>query len=131
LGVAGVAGFEAVMSGKLDSNQPLGECLTTDKLLADANWCGLVRELMLEVIHGARALGFDVDESHADKQIERTRTMGAYKASTLIDYERGQALEVQTLFLEPLRQARQAGQTMPRLSALCQILAGLPRPAVG
>jgi 2-dehydropantoate 2-reductase len=127
LGVAGVAGFEAVTSGKLAPNQPLGECLTTDKLLADPKWTSLVRELMMEVIHGARALGYDLEESHADHQIERTRTMGAYKASTLIDYERGLALELQTLFLEPLRQAQQAGQPMPRLGALCQVLESLPR----
>ena len=41
--------------------------------------------------------------------------MGAYRASTLIDFERGQPLELQSLFLEPLRQATQAGVPMPRL----------------
>ena len=51
--------------------------------------------------------------------------MGAYKASTLIDFERGQPLELQSLFLEPLRQATQAGVAMPRLSALCAVLGGV------
>ena len=80
-----------------------------------------VRELMLEVIAAARALGHEVPDTYADQQIERTRTMGAYKASTLIDFERGQPLELQSLFLEPLRQAAQAGVPMPRLSALCAV----------
>jgi 2-dehydropantoate 2-reductase len=98
-------------------------CLTTDVLLGDANWATLVRELMIEVITAARALGFKVPDAYADEQIARTRTMGAYKASTLIDFERGQPLELQSLFLEPLRQATQAGVPMPRLSALCAVLA--------
>ena len=38
--------------------------------------------------------------------------------------KRGQPLELQSLFLEPLRQATQAGVTMPRLSALCAVLEG-------
>jgi 2-dehydropantoate 2-reductase len=77
---------------------------------------------MMETIHAAQALGLDVLESAAERQIVRTREMGAYKASTLIDYERGQELELQSLFLEPLRQAQQAGIPTPRLAALCDIL---------
>jgi 2-dehydropantoate 2-reductase len=122
LGVAGAAGFDAVVSGALTSSQPITSCLTTDQLLGDRRWAGLVRELMLEVIGAARALGFDVADSLADKQIERTLTMGAYKASTLIDFERGQSLELEGLFLEPLRQAQAAGHPVPRLEALCRLL---------
>jgi 2-dehydropantoate 2-reductase len=48
--------------------------------------------------------------------------MGAYKASTLIDFERGLPLELESLFLEPLRQARRAGVPVPRLEKLCQLL---------
>ena len=97
-------------------------CLTTDKLLADEGWARLVRELMLEIIAAARALGFRIPDAFADELIARTRKMGAYKASTLIDFERGQPLELESLFLEPLRQATRAGVPMPRLSALCAAL---------
>ena len=107
--------------GSLPPSPPL-PCLTTDKLLADARWAQLVRELMLEVITAARALGHDIPDAFADQQIERTRTMGAYQASTLIDFERGQPLELQSLFLEPLRQATRVGVPAPRLSALCAAL---------
>jgi 2-dehydropantoate 2-reductase len=122
LGVAGAAGFQATADGEWSTDRPLQECLTTDKLLADPQWCKLVRELMLEVNAAARALDFDMPESVADKQIERTRTMGAYKASTLIDFERQLPLELENLFLEPLRQARNAGVQAPRLEALCRVL---------
>src|SRR5262249_25579747 len=107
LGVAGAAGYDAVISGKLSDK--VGQCLTTDKLLSDSRWERLVRELMLEVIAAAHALGFDIPESVAEYQIDRTRSMGSYKASTLIDFERGQPLELDNLFLEPLRQAEKAG----------------------
>jgi 2-dehydropantoate 2-reductase len=123
LGVASAAGFDAL--GRVTSTtRPSAshECLTTDRLLADACWARLVRELMIEVITTARALGFDIPDAFADQQIERTRTMGAYRASTLIDFERGQPLELHSLFLEPLRQATQAGVPMPRLAALCGVL---------
>jgi len=51
--------------------------------------------------------------------------MGDYRASTLIDFERGLPIELESLFLEPLRQAAQAGVPMPRLSALCTVLKSL------
>jgi 2-dehydropantoate 2-reductase len=133
LGVAGVAGYEAliapqsasarIQSGDFKATRPL----STDILLADARWRGLVREIMLEVITAAGALGFDLPETLADLNIERTRSMGAYRASTLIDFERGQPLELQSLFLEPLRRATAVGVTMSRLSALCAVLEELDR----
>jgi 2-dehydropantoate 2-reductase len=135
LGVASAAGFDAFVRPSADSGPSTlnpqastpGECLTTDKLLADGRWARLVRELMLEVIAAARSLGYDVPDAFADQQIEHTRTMGAYKASTLIDFERGQPLELQSLFLEPLRQAARAGVAMPRLATLCRVLEDLMR----
>jgi 2-dehydropantoate 2-reductase len=123
LGVAGVAGYDALVAAEEQAMAPFsGECLTTDQLLGDPRWEQLVRELMLEIIAAARALALPVDETIADQQIERTRSMGAYRASTLIDFQRGQRLELEALFLEPLRQARKAGVPTPRLERLCQVL---------
>jgi 2-dehydropantoate 2-reductase len=51
--------------------------------------------------------------------------MGAYKASTLVDFERGQPLELESLFREPLRQAKAAGVKMPRLERLTAVLSEL------
>jgi len=44
---------------------------------------------MHEVIRAAHGLGLKVSEALAEKHISGTRTMGAYKASTLVDFERG------------------------------------------
>lgn len=123
LGVAGAAGLDAVISGRLPTRSaPLTRTLTTDVLLKDDAWENLVRELMQETVAASRALGFKIDSGIIHKQIERTRSMGAYKASTLIDFERGQPLELNSLFLEPLRLAASAGVPTPRLSNLCALL---------
>jgi 2-dehydropantoate 2-reductase len=127
LGVAGAAGIEPLITphSALRIPHSLGPCLATDKLLADPNWESLVRELMAEVIATARACGFTIEDGLADKQIERTRSMAAYKASTLIDFERGLPLELESLFFEPLRRAQKAGVPTPRLAALCAVLKAL------
>lgn len=122
LGVASAAGYEAVFSGEWNLRAPLTPCLATDQLLGDARWKSLVRELMLEVIAAANAQKLKIDSTYAEFQVERTRTMGAYRASTLIDFERGQPLELEALFLEPLRQARAAGVAVPRLANLGRVL---------
>jgi 2-dehydropantoate 2-reductase len=122
LGVASAAGLSAVQTGRVARDASLQPCLTTDKLLNDEGWAKLLMELMLEVIAIARGLGFDVAAELAAEQIDRTRTMGAYRASTLIDFERRQPLELRSLFLEPLRQAQAAGIAVPRLTSLCRVL---------
>ncbi len=134
LGVAGVAGYEALASADtaeataLALASPLpAPVLTTDKLLADPRWAQLVRELMLEVINAGHGLGHDIASELADTRIAATRTMGAYKASTLLDFERGQPIELESMFLEPLRQAQRARVPTPRLATLCAVLTALDR----
>lgn len=122
LGVAGAAGYDAVISGELPDDAPIGSCLTTDILLADPKWETLVRELMMETIAAAHGIGVKVPESAAEVQLNRTREMGAYRASTLIDFERGQPLELNSLFFEPLRLAESANVPVPRLKNLCAVL---------
>jgi 2-dehydropantoate 2-reductase len=122
LGVASAAGIEAVRRGSVGAQTGLQPCLTTDQLLADPAWTELARQLMLETIDAAQARGLPVAGSLADRHIARTRSMGAYKASTVLDYEQRRDLELETMFLEPLRQARQTGVAAPRLGALCEVL---------
>jgi 2-dehydropantoate 2-reductase len=124
LGVAGTAGIEPLLTpdSPLASIKPIRAVVPTDELLADPRWLVIVRELMLEVIAVGAAKGMKLDATYAGYEIERTRVMGAYRASTLVDFERGQPLELESLFLEPLRQARAAGVKTPRLEALCRVL---------
>jgi 2-dehydropantoate 2-reductase len=121
LGVASAAGYEAVISGNV-TDEKLQPCLTTDKLLADPKWEQLVREVMREVIAAANALGLKIRADWEEVQVSRTHSMGPYRASTLIDFERGFPLELEPLFLEPLRQAECASIDAPRLRNLCRVL---------
>ena len=120
LGVASFAGYDAFVSEAPVRRS--GKCLTTDQLLADPRWSVVVRELMMEVITSARALGHDLPDALVETQIQRTLTMGAYKPSTVLDFENGLPLELNTLFLEPLRQAHAAGIVVPQLANLCRVL---------
>ena len=115
------------VEGRGNQRLPLGPCLTTDQLLDKGRWENLVRELMNEVIAAANAQNLKVDPKWTDIQIERTRSMGAYRASTLIDFERKQPLELEALFLEPLRRAQRTGVATPRLEALCLVLEALDK----
>ena len=122
LSVAGAAGLEAARKGRLDPNQPIGRCLTTDALLDSGPWEQLVTDLMDEVIATGRALGHDLSPSLGQDQRNRTRVMKAYHASTPLDYERGLPLELRALFFLPLEEAQAAGVETPYLAALCKLL---------
>jgi 2-dehydropantoate 2-reductase len=48
--------------------------------------------------------------------------MGAYKPSTLIDFQAGRPFEVEAIWGEPLRRAAAAGAFTPRLQELYEKL---------
>jgi len=95
---------------------------TCDLLLADAGLKAQVRALMMETIAAAGALGHAIPESFVDYQIERTYSMGAYKPSSMIDWQLGRAVEVESIWGEPWRQGTAAGVALPRLELLYQLL---------
>jgi 2-dehydropantoate 2-reductase len=125
LGVASSAGYEACATGKVPYPLILGPCLATDILLSDAKWRALVRSLMDEVIETAAKGGCILAPDTADQHIARTLVMGAYKASTLIDFELGRALELNSIFFEPLNRARGLGLKVPNMENLCAVLRAL------
>lgn len=123
LGVAATAGYEACITGELPPRSHRAtQAVTTDRLLNDPNWTQLVRDLMNEVIHTANSLDLKVDPALAERNIEETKEMGAYRASTLVDFERGHPLELDSIFLTPLRIAKQHKIETPRLELLCRVL---------
>ncbi|MFO1460040.1 MAG: 2-dehydropantoate 2-reductase [Verrucomicrobiota bacterium] len=125
LGVASAAGWDAV-SGQISGPiQVVDRPRSTDQLLSDARWCGLVREVMQEVIAVARVLGHPIPDSRVEHEIRRTLEMGAYRASTLIDFECGRSMELDSLFLEPARRAAAAGIPTPRLEAIGRVITAL------
>jgi 2-dehydropantoate 2-reductase len=77
-----------------------------------------IRALMGEVIAAGRALGHELGDALIDFNIDRTRPMGPYRTSSMIDWVEGRELEVDGIWREPLRQARAAGVAMPHTEAL-------------
>lgn len=92
--------------------------VTTDVLLGNPETEGEMRALMTEVIAAARALGLDLSDELIDFNIERTRPMGPYKTSSMIDFIEGREIEVGPIWREPLRRARAAGVAMSHLEKL-------------
>ena len=101
---------------------------TVADVLADDSLRSLARDLMSETLDAARALGQDIPDSFADYQIERSWSMGAYRPSSLIDWELGRPVEVEAILGEPLRQGIAAGVRMDRLETLYRLLVYLTRP---
>lgn len=92
--------------------------VTTDILLATQESENEVRGLMIEVVAAARVLGFDLSDDLIGSNIERTRPMGPYRTSSMIDFVEGKEVEVAPIWEEPLRRAQEAGVPMPRTAEL-------------
>ena len=92
--------------------------LTTDRLLADPALAAEVRALMDEIAGAARRLGHVITEEFLQEQIDLTPPMGPYRPSSLVDYLGGREVEVEAIWGEPLRRARSAGASVPRLERL-------------
>jgi 2-dehydropantoate 2-reductase len=77
-----------------------------------------IRTLMQEVITASAAQGVLLDQSLIESNIERTRPMGPYQPSTMIDFIEGRELELGPIWQEPLRRGIAAGVKMPALQKL-------------
>jgi 2-dehydropantoate 2-reductase len=96
--------------------------IDTQAILSDAHLRSECVALMDEVIRAANKCGFPLPAAAAFEQIKRTESMGAYKPSTLIDFQAGRPLEIEAIWGEPLRRASAAGADTPRLQTLYEKL---------
>ncbi|HEY1121363.1 MAG TPA: 2-dehydropantoate 2-reductase, partial [Haloferula sp.] len=94
--------------------------VTTDILLATPGVEDEIRALMTEVIHSARAQGLSLEDSLIDFNVERTRPMGSYRPSSMIDYVEGREVEFDSIWAEPLRRAKAAGMNVPHMERLAE-----------
>ena len=99
--------------------------LDTAAILADDRLRQLTVELMDETIAVANACGHRLPTAVALDLMRRTKAMDAYRPSTLLDYEAGRPLEIESIWGETLRYAQAAGVAVPRLEMLCLLLRSL------
>jgi 2-dehydropantoate 2-reductase len=96
--------------------------IDTASILADESLRLTALALMDEVILAANKCGHALSTTAAFEQMKRTETMGAYKPSTLIDFQAGRPLEIEAIWGEPLRRAAAAGAETPQLETLYRSL---------
>jgi len=96
--------------------------IDTAAILSNDHLRGECLALMDEVIVAANKCGFPLSAAAAPEQMKRTESMGAYKPSTLVDFEAGRPLEIEAIWGEPLRRAAAAGAATPRLLELYEKL---------
>ena len=100
---------------------------TVADVLADDDLRLLARLLMDEALDAARRLGHEIPDAFADFLIERSYSMGAYKPSSLLDWQAGRPVEVEAIWGEPWRQGVAAGAGMARLEILYRLLKKLTK----
>jgi 2-dehydropantoate 2-reductase len=88
------------------------------ELLADAAGRVLVEDLMREVQCGAAAVGRRIEDEFLARMVDETLEMRPYLTSMKLDYDRGQPLELEAIFANPLRAARSEGVELARVGAL-------------
>lgn len=97
-----------------------GGGVTTDVLLDSPEIESRIRSLMAETIAAAKAQGLDLDEDLIEFNIARTRPMGPYRPSSMIDFAEGREVEVEAIWAEPLRRARAVGVQARQLARLLE-----------
>ncbi|MFT3990597.1 MAG: 2-dehydropantoate 2-reductase [Luteolibacter sp.] len=91
--------------------------VTTDVLLETVE--PEIFALMTEVVETARGLGFPLEDSLITSNIERTRPMGAYRPSSMIDFVEGREVEL-SIWQQPIAAAQRKGFEMPLTEKLLE-----------
>lgn len=90
----------------------------TDVLLKCDGLEDRIRRIMHEVKAVAAALGYEISDGFIENQISVTRSMQAYRPSSMIDYVEGREVEVDAIWSEPLRRAKALGVSVPEIETL-------------
>lgn len=96
--------------------------IDTAAVIGDKDLRQVTLALMDEVIIAANKCGHALPGDAWGEHMKRTETMGAYKPSTLLDWEAGRPLEIEPIWGEPSRRAVAAGGQMPRTEMIYALL---------
>jgi 2-dehydropantoate 2-reductase len=96
--------------------------IDTVAIVADEQLRKLTLDLMNEVTVAASRCGHTLPSDSWRELMKRTETMGAFKPSTLLDWEAGKPIELEAIWGEPARRARAAGFEMARTEMLYALL---------
>jgi 2-dehydropantoate 2-reductase len=105
----------------------LGGGIDTAAIIGDKDLRQATLALMDEVIAAANKCGHALPSDAWREHMKRTETMGAYKPSTLLDWEAGRPSEIEAIWGEPVRRAVAAGGQMPRTEIIYALLKKLDK----
>ncbi|MFZ9201020.1 MAG: 2-dehydropantoate 2-reductase [Opitutales bacterium] len=94
--------------------------LTTDQILANPALRTRARHLMDEVRAASEARGTPFGIDHIERQFAVTEGMGPYRTSSLIDYQEGREVEIESIWGIPLERGTSVGVAMPELARLLE-----------
>lgn len=90
----------------------------TDQLVNTRSTYDLAKDLMIEVISGAKKCGFYIEDDFADKMLKETKQMAIYKPSMQLDFEAKRPLEIEKIYFKPIAEAKSAGYSMTAVRTL-------------
>lgn len=102
------------------------DCDTRD-IMTDLDSREIIRQLMVEVVAGARACGYTIEDEAIDKMLAYTDSMTPYEPSMKLDYNYKRSLEIEYMYRRPLDQASKNGVELPRIAMLASELAFIDR----
>ena len=103
-----------------------GQVVSTAEVLADDSLAYLARGLAEEVVGAAARLGHRLPADLVELNMKRTREMGSYRPSSLLDFLAGRPLELEPIWGETMRRAFNAGAAVGRLETIYHLLRALP-----
>jgi 2-dehydropantoate 2-reductase len=101
--------------------------IDTAAIVRDENLRQLTLDLMAEIITAANKRGHAIPADAWREHMKRSDAMRGYRPSTLQDWESGKPLEIEAIWGEPVRRAREAGAEMPRTETIYELLKQLDR----
>jgi 2-dehydropantoate 2-reductase len=99
-------------------------CLT-DELMRNPEYKALCRRLMDEVAAASAACARSIDPAFIEKMLTDTEKMVPYAPSMRLDFDRGNPMEVESIYGNPVRAAKAAGIEMPETQKLYEQLVEL------
>jgi 2-dehydropantoate 2-reductase len=94
----------------------------TDELMANRDTLILVKEIMAEVVAGAKSCDRIIPDDFIPHMLDYTEKMKPYRTSMKIDYDESRPLEVEAIFGNPMRVAKKAGINLPQIEVLYRML---------
>ena len=101
----------------------------TSELLAHASSKALLKDLMDEVVLGAKACGHEMPNQLVDMLMLGTERLENYYPSMYHDFMQQRPMELEAMYTEPLAAAKAVGQELPKLEMMYQQLCYLNQTA--